>query len=157
MRNRLLLPRKCRAVGLLLLPFAIALLIAYYQFDFSLSFLKYHLVDGQQPDIFAKEADIVFRRGFSADYTGTVAMVVTFASLFMIAFARLQHEDEYVEYMRLRAMQLSVYANYLILVVTALVFFSTTFLMVMEINLFTILILFILIFNYSIHIKPKMS
>ena len=156
MNNKLLLPRRCRLIGFVLLPFSITLLIAYYSFGFSIPFLKYHLALEQTAGIFTSN-DFVFKNNFAGDFTGTVGMVATFMSLFGIAFSRLRHQDEYVEFIRLRALQLSVYANYLILVITALTLFNTTFLMVIEINLFTILILFILIFNYSLYIKPRLS
>ena len=107
--------------------------------------------------VFGNKSEILFSKNFAADYSCTIAMIFTFVSLFMIAFSRLKHEDEYVAYMRLRALQWSVYANYLILILISLLFFGFTFLVVMQVNLFTILILFILIFNYSLYIKPRLS
>jgi hypothetical protein len=156
MNNKLLLPRSCRLAGYIILPFAITLLIAVYHFEFSFSFLHYNEIKGKQNSSWGGPG-FLFSKDFYADYTGTVAMLITFACLFMAAFSRLKHEDEYVAYIRLRALQLSVYVNYIILVVTSLLFFGFTFLMVMEINLFTILILFILIFNYNLYIKPRLS
>lgn len=153
MKNRLLLPRKCRMIGYAILPFSITLMIAVYHFEFSFPFLRYHIPkdSGWFPPGF------LFDKGFYADYTGTIAIIATFICLFMTAFSRLKQEDEYVAYTRLKALQLSVYVNYIILFLSSLLFFGMTFLMVVEINLFTILILFIIIFNYSLYIKPRLS
>ena len=86
-----------------------------------------------------------------------VGMVLTFIALFMISFAREKHEDEYVSIVRLQALQISVYANYMILGLSSLAMFGSIFLVVMQINLFTILILFILIYQYKLNIKPRFS
>jgi len=154
MITQLLLPQKCRLAGFILLPFAASLLIASYYFDFSLSFLNHTNKAGAGT---FDNAGVIFSKNFSADYTGTVAILLTIVSLSMIAFSREKNEDEYIVSVRLRALQISVYANYIILGITALMFFSTSFLMVMQINLFTILILFIIIYQYQLHIRPKFS
>ncbi len=156
MNNKLLLPRKCRLIGCILLPFASTLLVAVAYFDVSIPFLHYNTKQAKlSGDWFPP--GFLFTRNFYADYTCTLAMIVTFISLFMIAFSRLKQEDEYVSYVRLRALQLSVYINYIILLIASLLFFGLTFLAVMQINLFTILILFILIFNYNLYLKPRLS
>jgi hypothetical protein len=156
MQKQLLLPRKCRLIGYILLPFALTFLIAAYCYDYSISFLHYHPEnESKNTGLFGPE--FLFSKNFYADFTGTIAIILTFVALFMIAFSRLKNEDEYVSHIRLSALQTSVYANYFILLLSALLMFGGHFLMIMEINLFTILILFILIFNYSIYLKPRLS
>ncbi|OJW77280.1 MAG: hypothetical protein BGO69_18005 [Bacteroidetes bacterium 46-16] len=155
MINRLLLPRSCKLWGLVLLPFAFALLIAVYNYSFSIPFLKYNM--GQSGDVFSGKQDFIFNGGFSTDFSGELSLLLTFGSLFMIAFSAEKNEDEYVSSVRLRALQLSVYANYIILAITSVFIYGLSFLMVMELNLFTILIIFILIFNFDIHIKPRLT
>lgn len=155
MKNLLLLPRKCRLVGCILLPFSVALMVAFYSYNYSIPFLQHNL--DQQGNSFSGRNDFILSKTFSADYTGTVGMVLTFISLFMIAFSREKNEDEYVGFVRLKALQISVYANYLILGLIALTLFGVSFLLVIELNLFTELILFILIYQYHLHIKPRLS
>lgn len=156
MKNLLLLPRRCRPIGCILLPLSVALMVAFYSFNFSVGLLKYN-PDQKETGLFSPQNDFILSKTFSADYTGTVGMVLTFVSLFMIAFSREKREDEYVGFVRLRALQISVYANYIILGLIALTLFGTSFLMVMEVNLFTIPILFIIIYQYLLHIKPRFS
>ena len=158
MKTQMLLPNKCRIAGCILLPLAIALLIAYYNFDYSIGFLRYHVAKAVPVDyVFSGTQDYIFSKNFAADYTGTVGMIAAFASLFMIAFSKEKQEDEYVRYVRLNALQISVYANYIILALAALLLFGFSFLMVMELNLFTILILFIITYQYQLRIKPRLS
>jgi hypothetical protein len=159
MKNKLLLlPRSCRPIGLLLLPFAAALLIAAYDYNFSLDFLRFNMNPAPAGnDILSGDGEVLVGKNFSADYTGTVGMVLTLISLFLIAFSRERLEDEYVGYIRLRALQVSVYAYCLILCVAALILFGGHFLIVMEINLFTVLILFIIVYQYLLRVKPRFA
>ena len=55
------------------------------------------------------------------DLSGTIALIATFLSLFMIAFSRERREDEYVMQVRLKALQISVYTNYLILGIATII------------------------------------
>lgn len=143
MKSKLLLPHNCRIIGAILLPFSIALLIATYSYNYSIPFLNTGIVTQHGP-ITEK-----------IDLTGTVAMISVFICLFMIAFSREKQEDEYVRSIRLGALQISVYVNYLVLGIATLTIYGINFLMVMEINLFTILVIFIIIYYYQLHIQPR--
>lgn len=155
MKRKLLLPNRCKIIGLILLPFAIMLLIAVYHYDFSIPFLRYNL--GGNNNLLNGKSDFVFGRDFGADLSGEAAMLATFISLFMVAFSAEKHEDEYVSSIRLHALQLSVYINYIVLAVASVLIYGFSFLMIMELNLFTIPVLFILIFNFNLHIRPRLS
>ena len=155
MKNKLLLPRIYRPIGCILLPLAIAVMVAFYSYSFTIPFLHYH--PGQVTNALSGESDFILSKTFSADYTGTVGMVLTFLSLFMIAFSREKNEDEYVGFIRMKALQISVYANYLVLGIASLIIFGLSFFTVMVMNMFTILVLFILIYQYHLHIKPRFS
>jgi len=155
MKRKLLLPNKCKTIGLALLPFAIVLLIAVYHYDFSIPLLQYNLKPNN--NLLGGNSDFIFSKNFGADLSGEVAMLATFISLFMVAFSAEKNEDEYVSSVRLHALQLSVYINYIVLAVTSIFIYGFGFLMVMELNLFTIPVLFILIFNFNLHIRPRLS
>ncbi len=156
MKNKLLLPRACRIIGLILLPFAITLLFAVENYNYSIPFLRYNMPKPGQGNFFGN-SDFLFGKNFYADFSNEVALLATFVCLFMVAFSKQKKEDEYVSAVRLRALQISVYANYIILALSSILIYGVSFLVVMEINLFTILILFILIFNFNLHIRPRLS
>lgn len=77
------------------------------------------------------------------DFGDEVAGVVVIVGLMLIAFSRERIEDEMIGRMRLEALQWSVYANYLILVVAILTMYEFAFFNVMIYNMFTLLIVFI--------------
>jgi cbb3-type cytochrome oxidase subunit 3 len=66
-------------------------------------------------------------------------------------FSKEKREDEYINAIRLDAMQIAVYANYLILLVADFVFYSTDFLLIMVFNLATIPAIFLMVFHYRLY------
>lgn len=90
------------------------------------------------------------------DLTDEVAAIGVILGLLFIAFSREKVEDEMIGQLRLEALQWSVYANYLILMIAILTVYDEAFFSVMVYNMFTVLLVFIirfrwLIFGTSIH------
>ena len=151
MKNSLLLPRKCRLIGSIMLPFAMAWLIAGYFGQHSVfPFLRYNMTSGKG-DIFPP--DFILSKNFYTDFNGELSLLITLICLFMIAFSREKVEDEYVRMIRLRALQISVYTSYLVFAVASVFIYGVSFLYVMFVNVFTVLLIFILVFYYNLHIK----
>jgi Flp pilus assembly protein TadB len=71
--------------------------------------------------------------------------------LILIAFSREKTEDEMIQKLRLQALQWSVYANYAVLILCSLLFYFVDFLNVLIMNMYTILIVFIIIFRWTIY------
>jgi hypothetical protein len=152
MKNHLLLPHACRTIGYILLPFVVTwLLITYYGSVTLFDFLKIGKSYSGDSGNFLLSPD------FHADMNLTISMLLTLMALFMIAFSRERTEDEYIRSVRLRALQVSVYANYIILALACVFLYDTGFLTVMEVNLFTILVIFIVTYQYILHIKPRFA
>jgi hypothetical protein len=155
MKNKLLLPRKCRLVGAILLPFAFTWLIAGYFGQYSVfPFLKYNMKSAKG-DLFPP--DFILSKNFYTDFNGELSLLITLVCLFMIAFSREKVEDEYVRIIRLRALQISVYTSYLIFAVASIFIYGVSFLYVMFANVFTVLFIFIVVFYYNLHIKSGIS
>lgn len=66
-------------------------------------------------------------------------------------FSKEKQEDEYINAIRLDAMQIAVYANYFILLVANFTFYSTDFLLIMVFNLATIPTIFLIVFHYRLY------
>jgi fatty acid desaturase len=66
-------------------------------------------------------------------------------------FSKEKQEDEYINAIRLDAMQIAVYANYLILLIANFTFYSTDFLLIMVFNLATIPTIFLIVFHYRLY------
>lgn len=67
--------------------------------------------------------------------------------LLLWVYSKERKEDEYISTIRLEAMQIAVYANYAILLVSNFFFFSLDFLLIQILNLSTIPLIFIIVFQ----------
>lgn len=76
-------------------------------------------------------------------------------SLLLWVYSREKNEDEYINTVRLEAMQVAVYANYAILLLSNFFFYGLDFLMIQVINLITIPVIFIVWFKYRVYVSSK--
>ncbi|MCH8486581.1 MAG: hypothetical protein LAT75_06925 [Candidatus Cyclonatronum sp.] len=66
----------------------------------------------------------------------------------MLAFSRRETEDEYITRIRLESLVWAVYANYIVLLFAIWFVFSSPFFTVMIVNMFTVLLIFIMRFEW---------
>lgn len=66
-------------------------------------------------------------------------------------------EDEMTEQLRLNSLLIALYINYAILIVCSLVIYDLDFLQVMMYNMFTILLIFMVVFRWKIWQAKKAS
>ena len=155
MKNTLLLPRICKLIGSILLPFAITWLVVGYLGNKTVfPFLEYKNVTATKSFF---PSDFIFSKSFSTDFNGELSILTTLICLFMMAFSREKVEDEYVRSVRLSALQVSIYANYIILAIASLLFYGFSYVYVLQANLFTMLIIFIIVFYYKLHIRSRIT
>ena len=83
-----------------------------------------------------------------------VAILFTIGAL-LAGFSKQQNEDEYIAVIRLESLVWATYINYAILILSMLFVFDAGFFTVMIFNMFTILIIFILRFNYMLYKSNK--
>ncbi|MBL7717462.1 MAG: hypothetical protein JNL72_01395 [Flavipsychrobacter sp.] len=76
-------------------------------------------------------------------------------SLFMIAFSKLKIEDEWISHLRLRSLNLSMYINYVLLLIGVFTINSIEFLMFLAYDVYALPILYIVIFNIQLYIIPR--
>jgi hypothetical protein len=144
MKNKMLLPRIFRPVGWVLFPLAMANLISRYvwDYDYQLPFLYKRIILADGSNTFAYE------------YTEEFAWIFTLVTLFMIAFARQKVEDEYVQSIRLHSLLTSIYI-YGIVFILVTIFGDSYFFAFDAINIVPPLLIFILVFNYRLFLKPR--
>ena len=69
----------------------------------------------------------------------------------MICFSREKDEDEYVAQLRCRTLVVSVMASYVCLLVGNLFIYGFSFLTFLFVNLFTVLVVYALLFYYRLY------
>lgn len=65
-------------------------------------------------------------------------------------YSREKQEDEYINHVRLEAMQIAVYGNYVILMLSNWFLFNLPFMLMLFLNLITIPLIFLVVFKYRI-------
>lgn len=76
--------------------------------------------------------------------------VLIIVSGLLVAFSKEKEEDEFISKIRLESLVWATYINYFILLVAMLFVYDFSFLWVMIFNIFTILIFFIVRFNWQV-------
>lgn len=94
------------------------------------------------------------------DWANTNLTIVLLTSgiligLLMICFSKEKNEDEYISFLRLQCWQWAVLTSYGILFVANWLIYGEVFLGFMTYNMLTVLVVFIIKFNYSLYCLRK--
>ncbi|MBE0678604.1 MAG: hypothetical protein IH592_07550 [Bacteroidales bacterium] len=152
MKTKLLLPNKFKTPGwIMLIPttlFGLYIIFSDFEFDF---------LDARVFAFFSDEilGDSVTMGFIHTNLTYTITGIIFIISAFFVAFSREKTEDEFIARIRLESLLWATYINYAILLFCFLFFYDFGFLYVMIINMFTILVIFIIRFQYLLHRAKK--
>lgn len=155
METRFLLPNRFKLIGwILLIPSSVLGLFVIFG-DFSLSFLEFKVFtifsDGLNP---LGEGSNAFGC-IEENLTATIVGILFLVGALMVTLAREKNEDEFISKKRLESLLWATILNYLILLFCFMFFYEFGFFYVMILNMFTILILFIIRFNYVLYKSSK--
>jgi hypothetical protein len=148
MSKKLLLPHRYKRIGwFILIPATILGVIL--------------TVNGDSPDwlhtkVFALFADepLGQSRSFAiidTDITYTIVGALFIIGALLVGFSKEKQEDEFIAGLRLSSLLWAVWVNYVLLLFAFLFIYGLSFLTVMEYNMFTVLIIFIVRFNYILY------
>lgn len=152
MKQKMLLPNKFKRIGWLILIPATLMGIALVILD--IKSIKI------QSTVFAIYADEIFGKTHYFSFIRTDIVSTLVGTLFiigglMVGFSREKNEDEYISNLRLNSLLWAVLVNYLLLLFMFLFIYGLGFLSVMVYNMFTILVIFIVRFNYALFRNSK--
>ena len=139
MKNSLLLPNKYKVFGWIIFLLFATLGIFCMLIDFKIpGFQIYNFVGGS----FSFE-----------DYnlTNEFAVFRITIGLLMIVFTKEKIEDEYISVLRLKSLQWAVLLSYVVLIVLNFSFYGLVFLNLLVYNIWTILLIFIIKFYWSLY------
>jgi hypothetical protein len=147
MKTNYLFPFKYKKIGwLILIPCSILGLVSLL-FSYEPNFLNFNV-----PAIFISElfGDMKLFGMVNNNILNDIIGVLIIISSLFVAFSKEESEDEYISKIRLESLVWAVYVNYAILLFSFLIIYDISFLWVMLFNMFTILIFFIIRFNWQI-------
>lgn len=92
-----------------------------------------------------------------ADESGLDEIIFSFVliGLLLISFAKEKNEDEYISFLRLKSWQWAVLISYGILFFANWLIYGSMYLAFMVYNMFTVLLVFIIKFNFSLYMLKK--
>lgn len=146
MQIKYLFPYKYRKIGwIILIPSFILgifyLTNGYYSPDF---------LDVKIPQVKIQSFRTDTFKYFKNNILDEIIGVLLLVSLLFVAFSKEKNEDEFISKIRLESLVWATYFNYAILLLAIIFVYDFQFLNVMIINMFTILIIFIIRFNWEI-------
>jgi len=103
-------------------------------------------------EVFGKKQFFSF---IQTDITNTVIGFLFILGGLLVSFSKEKNEDEYISKLRLSSLLWAVAVSYLLLLLAFAFVYGTAFLNVMIYNMFTVLIIFIIRFNYILYKNSK--
>lgn len=142
MKNSLLIPNKYKVLGwIIFLAFAVLGYFCMYR-EFK--------IPGFDLSIFNIREDNSLTGG-DFNLTNELAFFGTTVGILMVVFAKEKIEDEFIAMLRLKSLQWAVLISYLVLIVLNFTIYGLGFFGVLFYNSWTVLIVFIVKFNWSLY------
>lgn len=150
MKTTYLFPHKLKVISGILFVIAFAILVAFYATDkFSTFEIKSKVFAVLGNDGFLGKSDWFMWIENSILDEILMAFVIVFGLLF--AFSKEKHEDELVASIRLHSLAWATIANYTILLLCYLFIYGMPFLNVLNVAMFSQLLIFIVLFRYKMY------
>lgn len=159
MKTNYLFPSKYKEIGLIFfIPSFILGLMSMF-FEFEPSFLDFNMptffLDRcfYEASLFPKDGVLGFEEN---NILNEILGVILIVSSILLAFSKEKIEDEFISKIRLESLAWSVYLNYAVLLFSFLFLYGFNFLLILEFNMFTVLIFFISRFNWKLRKLRKL-
>lgn len=152
MATKLLLPNRFKIIGwIILIPAAIlGLVLAYNEFGADWLWANVFSIANEGNEFHYKY--FTFR---NTNITNTVIGSFFIIGAMLVSFSKEKNEDEFIAELRLSSLLWAVCVSYILLLIAFVLVYGTPFLDVMVYNMFTVLIIFIIRFNYILYKNSK--
>lgn len=92
-----------------------------------------------------------FKPQIMGEYSDEISSIALIVGLILLGFSRQIVEDEMIRNLRLESLHLSLYVNYLLLIIAIIMFYDFNFLHFLLYNMFTTLLVFNIRFFWVLH------
>jgi len=154
MKTKFLFPNRFKRIGWIILIPSTILGILFLYFDYyELKFLDLKVFAiYSSGDFFGGSTIMGFVKN---NFTDEILGILFLIGAMFVGFSKEKQEDEFIVKTRLESLVWATYINYAILLFCFLFFYGTSFLNVMILNMFSILIFFIIRFHYILYKTNK--
>jgi len=153
MKIKYLLPNKYKKIGwFLLIPgLFLGVLLLVNDFEYPIYEVKVYSII-KAGALFENDRSHIIKTNI---FTEISIFLIIIGGL-LVAFSKEKIEDEYIQKIRVESLIWATIINYVLLLIATVLFYDFLFLKFMIINMFTILLLFIIKFNFEL-LKFKKS
>lgn len=149
MKTNYLFPAVFRKIGwMLLVPFGVLSIYSLFYLG-GISFFPDYLADS------SRESSVsIFQELTIAGDDGIldeVSIVGLTIALLLVSFSREKDEDEYIAKLRMESLVWAILLNYMLVILATLFIYDIAYLYVAFISMFTVLILFIIKYNWVLY------
>jgi len=141
----LLLPHKFKIIGLSFVVPGIALAVIRFYYGIKLGFLDLKVFA-----LYSKFLDTKLFKVIPNHFSEEIAGILILIGLLFIVFAKEQIENKSIESIRLQSLIISIYINSIVIILSLLLFFGIGFIYVLIINMYSLLIIYLIIFKIKI-------
>ncbi len=148
MKLNYLFPHRYKKIGLIILIPAVILGLIVVNYD-----LEPEVFNMNVPAIFVDEImgeEFVFGMTRNNILNEIIGVVLIFSFL-MAAFSKEKQEDELIAKIRVESLVWATYVNYAVLLFSMIFIYGISFFWVLIFNMFTILLIFIIRFNWQVY------
>jgi hypothetical protein len=152
MSSRLLLPNLYKKIGwFVLIPSTIlGILLVYQEFGADWLWARVFAIAND-----GKDGKYLYLSSRYTNITNTVIGALFIMGAMLVSFSKEKNEDEFIAEIRLSSLLWAVWVSYILLLIAFLFVYGSPFLDVMVYNMFTVLIIFIIRFNYILYKNAK--
>ncbi len=152
MAHELLLPNRYKLIGwIIMIPsfmVGIYLIISGYE----ASWLNVKMLSIFPAELFGEQK---YFSMVTINLTNTLISVLFLIGCLIVGFTKEKNEDEFIAKIRLSSLLWAVLVNYILLLLAFIFVYGPSFLNVMIYNMYTVLLIFIIRFNYLLYKNSK--
>lgn len=153
MKTHYLFPNQFKLLGWILFTLGTVLAVLMVSLNLEPEFLDLKVFALASKPNFMGEAEFfsIHQNNMLSELVGLMLI----AGLVIIAFSKEKTEDEFIAKLRLESLVWATYVNYIILALSIIFIYDEVFFWVMILNMFTILLFFLLRFNWILFRTKK--
>ncbi|MDD3771436.1 MAG: hypothetical protein BGP01_08270 [Paludibacter sp. 47-17] len=148
MKANYLFPNRFKKIGWFLFVPGVLLGILYLMYPSDISLFNMNVLVIAEEEIFSNTNFLSISENYVLD---EIASILLITGALLIAFSKEKSEDEFIAKIRLESLVWATYVNYAILILAIMFVYEMTFLWVLVFNMFTLLIFFLIRFNWALY------
>jgi len=152
MKTNYLFSNRLKKTGWLIFITGLALGVGSMVFSSNISLFNFKVFAIAEQSIFS---DTTFFSISENNILDEIFSILIIIGALLIAFSKEKYEDEFISKIRLESLVWATYISYAILILAIIFVYDMTFFWVLNFNMFTLLVVFLIRFNWALNKSKK--